>query len=453
MAYFKLSQAEKQVLWLGVATVLCVQELVPAEGVLLESGHPVVWHKTEIPVTNGDYLVQIHLIIKSPCELLTNETVHSGLLNATKIRCDELFDQYIMRNLETLCPKSTFTHLVGREKRFAPFVYIIGAIAVVVVVVVGELSIVSLVKSSQNSNRMDTIEAAQEELQQQLKKLQDQVNLNRDQIQKLTENFNNAIRNLEILQDDHDQVVGKLPGFSFAISYITTRLQMGEDIIKQSLRMWKRGKLNPRLLDFLGVALECGDNCPIEKAIPRRCQMEHSGSRVHLEFTVPVINKSLIVVEAEPFTLMKKGENRTCKLVYDGPPHAIVSIADHCVFAVPVRHLSPDDVLLAPRTECKTLEDADHETKYFVERSCVATRKDTHLDYVQVKQFYDKFKVYCPGSTLTIGGRSMPCPTNIFILPIEVSYITLYTIFTVNNSFNIMFNALTQLLKYPLKNA
>lgn len=422
MAYVKLSQVDKKMLWLVVAALVLVQEIVPGESMLLQSANPVVWHKTDIPVTNGDYVVEVLFIMKSPCDLLTNETVHSTLHNVTIRKCEELFEQYILKNFETLCPKTTFTHIIGRDKRFVHVVFIIGAIAAVAIVVVGVPAIVGMVKSIINSNRIDTLEAAQEQLAEKLKDLQAQVNLNREQLNKLTENFNRAILNLESLQVDHDELVTKLPGFSYAISYITTRLQMGEDILKESIRMWRRGKVNPRLMDYLGLVLECGDSCPLEKAIPRSCRMENSGNRVHMQFTVPVINKSLIVVEAEPFTLMKKEINRTCTLMYNGPKHAIVSPNDSCVFSVPARHLGPDDVLLAPRTACKSNEATDQETKYFFEASCAPTRQDTHLDFVQVKQFYNKFKIYCPGSTLTIGGRTMSCPENVFILPIEVGF-------------------------------
>lgn len=106
---------------------------------------------------------------------------------------------------------------------------------------------------------------------------------------------------------------------------------------------------------------------------------------------------------------------------YTGPTHAIVSNESGCTYPVHSKRAISHDLILPPSNECLVSLFED-EPKYFGMERCEPKRNQDERDFIQLKPVHGSMHIYCPGSQLTIGGRTQPCPDEIFVLPITASF-------------------------------
>src|SRR5271156_214387 len=94
--------------------------LAPASTINTKNSQPVLWRQSDTQVTTGHY--EVHLLIKfvSPCELLTNETVHHDVLPMALKRCEEIYESFFMEEMEKMCFARNYTE-VTMQKRIAIF--------------------------------------------------------------------------------------------------------------------------------------------------------------------------------------------------------------------------------------------------------------------------------------------------------------------------------------------
>jgi len=102
-------------------------------GITTQSIAPVIWRKHDIPVTNGYH--QVHMLIRliCPCDMLSNETIHTDIVQEAKEACNRIYEDSFLKSIETMCPNHRFSHRI--QKRFISLV--IGAIILINVNVVG----------------------------------------------------------------------------------------------------------------------------------------------------------------------------------------------------------------------------------------------------------------------------------------------------------------------------
>jgi len=211
-------------------------------------------------------------------------------------------------------------------------------------------------------------------------------------------------------------------GSSYAISYLTSRLLVGMDIVKEAMRKWKEGKVYAPFLDFLNFTMDCGDGCPIAFARAQECYMNDERTRLYFDFTAPVINETLRLLEADPFDIMLKKDNSTCKIRYNGPENAVLSVKEDCVYGINVKKPVIRDLILSPSRGCKPQSQLPESTKYFRLDECKPSHSDDAQEFIQIKPHHGQYHVYCFGSNLTLNNHPQACPSTVFLLPTSATF-------------------------------
>jgi len=354
---------------------------------------PLLWRPSPVQVTKSheQYLVLVHLV--SPCKILTKNILHPDILNVTIEQCNDLYDELFVQPIQKMCPYSPYepffinspkhfaSELESRKKR--ELFTIIICLVLVATVALSTAGTVTGAKALQNTHQLQTeIEKQEEELQD----VQKQLDISQEAIKVLQSNVKVLGKGIHDIDEDLNNVKKFLPSTTLALSYITTRLTQGQSFIREAARQMRDHKLYAPLFDFFNVTLKCGDSCPLKNAVAKSCYVTHDSSRLYLDFTIPVVDNDLQLLEADPFDLMVRKDNQTCSIVYNGPENAIVSKAKDCVYSVNVRHR---DVLLTPdSTECKSSYALPDTSKYFKLGNCKATQPDDETEFIQVFLFY-----------------------------------------------------------------
>lgn len=159
--------------------------------------------------------------------------------------------------------------------------------------------------------------------------------------------------------------------------------------------------------------------------------MSHDGTKLYLDFATPVINRSLVVLEADPFKLMRqhidmdeKKEKvfpKTCTWTYHGPLGIIYSTKDKCIVSTDIPSVGKREIIVSPSLGCHPQMQKEDDIRYFREDFCVPTEKGDEVHFVQIKRIKDEFQVYCPMSEIVLEGRHERCPNNVFEVPVGVN--------------------------------
>lgn len=157
--------------------LMCITQVC---GVNHQNPIPLLWNKSNIHITTR--YNQLHLLVKfiNPCEILTKDVVHKDLIEYAIEKCNTIYNETFLDELEKMCPKRKFSHhlstrqsreIKARTKRVLPLL-VIGAIVAVSVLVVG-LSVGGAINSFVQSGRISTLDekfAEQKEMLDQLEK-------------------------------------------------------------------------------------------------------------------------------------------------------------------------------------------------------------------------------------------------------------------------------------------
>ncbi|CAL8095938.1 unnamed protein product [Orchesella dallaii] len=388
----------------------------------MQNSIPVLWKKGETPIASGYLQVSLNIKFLNPCSLLTEEIIHADLLKEAIEKCNEMYEDCFVTEIGEICPKKQWTEvLLHRKKRFLPLV-ILGGIILYHAVVAG-LAITATVMSSQNAVSIAEMKANHKIEKLNREKLEDQVKIQGEMIKDIQLRFNQTISRLMVHQKDYNELKDKSISTSFAISYITSRLLNGKSIIKEAARAWQDKKVYGPFLDHLNITFPCEKECPVKYAKAMKCELSPANNMLYMDIAVPLINQNAILIEADPFRLMLRKNNQTCSVKYNGPENVILSLKDHCIYPVDVRHSIKEDILIAPdHGQCADTSSISDNTKYFMVEHCVDQHPHDERDYVQVKLNDDAYHIYCPESEITIDERTQKCPSYVFMLPINSKF-------------------------------
>ena len=146
------------------------------------------------------------------------------------------------------------------------------------------------------------------------------------------------------------------------------------------------------------------------------------GNKLYIEFANNVISDDLTLVEADPFDLMLKTGNKTCRVKYTGPRNAILSESSQCVYALNVNMPSKFGLLVAPSKGCMARTEKTTDSKYFSVAHCERSYPFDEHDFMDVKSYNGEYHVYCQGSNLTVDGHKRKCPGDVFSLPAKTNF-------------------------------
>ncbi|OXA44959.1 Copia protein [Folsomia candida] len=404
-----------------VAIMTLLSVCMQATGFHLQNSVPILWRQSSTPVVAGSNQVFLRVRLVNPCPIFLSQAVLyiNGTDEALQ-RCNDMYHEYVIHELEAMCPKDETMYIMRRSKRAIPFL-IIGAIAASVVLWAGAGTAFGL--SIHNKGTLSDMKEVQRQQEMQIKELESRVNMTEYAIRNLQLGFNSLVDVVEQNTNDIAEIKGKQIGLTYAISYLTSRFILARHVIKESTRKWKQGNLNSGLMDFLNLTLPCGEDCPYSLAKTKKCFFHQDLKDIYMQFDSPVINHKLKILEADPFDIMMKPDaNHTCKVKYIGPTNIIVSDEGHCVYHTGMKKHAERNMILSPTGDCENNLDHAQENQLFRPDRCDASQERDEVNFIQVKQQEGMNHIYCQGNKLTIEGKTQPCPDGVFVLPAALTF-------------------------------
>jgi hypothetical protein len=409
---------------LFLSTLLIFGMVVVVRGITTVSNQPILWRPSSTPVTSGHN--EFHLIVKfkSPCDVITNETVHQDLMEEALSCGKKMYDEYFIQELQQMCPTGHFTLVERRKKRFVITGTVLAVLSVAIVAAVG-LGVAATAVATTNALQTRDLSTQLRDDERKAEEMAKELDLSNKATAILQQRMGTVEKGFRTHIDDYNEFKFKGPASSYAISFITTRLLMVNLVTKETTRQWKEKKLHHPFFDLLNFTLPCGDSCPLKYAHAKRCRLSYDKSMMYMVFSTPVINETLRVVDADAFDLMHQTENMTCTIKYTGPQNAIISTVDDCVYSVNIRH---SNLILAPSRECQAVSALPDTSKYYSLDNRQQMQPHDAWDFVQVKPYHQQNHIYCAGSNITIGRVMERCPNQTFVLPENAD-------FTINNHY------------------
>jgi len=281
--------------------------------------------------------------------------------------------------------------------------------------------------SSYAISEIGDIKMTQAEIERTLDDLEKKASINSIQLGVLQEEVRKLAKSLNEIISDVNDFKEKIIEVQYLVSYIVSRLLIGRGVVLNTKKLWKKKTMDDSLFEYLNFTLPCGSDCPVEYGEPKSCELDLEKHSLHLEFTVPVINPNLTIVESDPFFLMVKNENQTCRVEYHEPKNAMLSISDDCVHAMDMGTESRGRLYFPNSNKCQTRKASVMEKEWFGITTCNPTKDGDELAFVQIKANHNRLHIYCPGQNFTLGEkRVVQCPNKIFTLPLTAT-------FTLNN--------------------
>ncbi|OXA56474.1 Copia protein, partial [Folsomia candida] len=399
------------------AMMMCL--LGVTQGVNVQNSQPILWRGSPVPVISGYETVYLRIKLISPCTLLTEEIVPKGQLETAKKICNEMYETYFIHEMKQMCPSfHNFSMSKHRPKRFI----LVALIALGAVVVTG-LGIGGVVLAANNAARISDLEEISSLQEKSINQLEEQMNFTEIALQKLRTDFNILVKDHEVLDKNLNEITEKGPNTYFTISYITTKLMMGKQVIKEATRAWNNKKILNGMMDYFNITLPCGeDECPLSLATGKRCYFGEDMKDLYIQVDMPKVNKALQLVEADAFDLMLQTWNQTCRITYNGPENAILSKKEGCPVALNLKTSRMYDLVLSSSQDCLKGFKNKSENSYFSVKHCQGRGEKDAEDFIQVKPHHGSLHVYCFGCNITIDNLSQECPKEVFILPIGARF-------------------------------
>jgi len=379
-----------------------------------QDGSAIIWRKSTQPAVIGYDSVNAKINLISPCVLLPLGGLSSHVAMKLRRQCVEQYEDLFLRELEIMCPrKNDVNYLRVKRELFV-------AIGILVIFAIASAGVGMGAYAVHQTDQLELgqmeIERTLDDLEKKVKILSEELKLLQKEIKKMAMTVNKLIMDLNEFREHSIES-------QFLVSYLTSRLLIGRSVIMETRRLWKRDYLDPSFFEYLNFTLPCGEKCPINYGIPKKCMFDRERESLYLDFAVPVVDEKIKIVEADPFILMVKQKGQTCKIIFDGPKNAMISPDEDCVYAVDLGTDYRGRVLFTPSHSCRNKTLGPNETTLFKMDTCTPSKEGDEKEFVQVKAYDNKFYIYCPGLEYQLEQkRVVKCPNRVFTLPLTVTF-------------------------------
>jgi len=242
----------------------------------------IIWRQTQIPVIIGNERIFLKITLKYTCSLLTPDILHTDVTPLAITRRKALYKAHFLDELESLCSVDQghslidetgqitvrirrelekhnfkYTNIRGRPRKF---------IFATIIVVSAGLWIASGVSFALSVAYRVTFESMKDVADTQGKQmeiLEERINVTQIAVQSLQKDFNSLVTDFESHKGGFLELKQKSIGTAFVISYITSKFVLVRQIIRETIRKWNNGNLNPDFLDYLSLTMPCGKNAKI----------------------------------------------------------------------------------------------------------------------------------------------------------------------------------------------
>jgi hypothetical protein len=395
-----------------------------------QEGNPVLWRRTNAPAVIGYNSVSIKINLVSPCSLLPTDGLSTTVAFKLENKCQTHYEELFLNELEKMCPTKDATSVRNKRELFL-------VLGILLIVAIGSAGVGM---ASYAVHEVSEVKLTQTEMKQVLDDLEEKVSTNSKNNFILQEELRKMGKTLNTFITDVNQFKEKVIEIQYLISYLTSRLLIGKGVILETKRLWKQKSMDNTFFEFLHFTMPCGTDCPLEYGEPKGCKLNREENSLFMEFAVPEVNGNLTIVEADPFFLMTKEKNQTCKITYHGPQNAMVSPNEDCIHAVDMGKESRGRMYFPHSRMCQTHKSVNNEKEWFGIRTCYPSKEGDETGFVQVKAYDNKLYLYCPGLNFTLGQtRVVACPNKVFTLPLTATF-TLNGVAYQGRTMNMVYN-------------
>jgi hypothetical protein len=215
------------------------------------------------------------------------------------------------------------------------------------------------------------------------------------------------------------------PKAMHVVSHLAAKLVLTQEYLISSSNMWRKNKLNEKLLRVFNITLPCQNLCPLELGQPTECILDEQTQILTLKFSVRNINPEATVLKADSFRLIDRPKNGTklCNTVYSGPKLIIHDKPTSCFIPIDSNSEFNSDIILEPtQGQCKPGSNNNLTAKFWIEENCVEKHVINENDILQIKYTGYFNYIYCNSLQIQLYGRLTDCPPFVFQLPASVSF-------------------------------
>jgi hypothetical protein len=382
------------------------------------------------PPVMGYNSVNIKINLISPCKMLPTDGLTHAMALKLRQKCEDQYEHLFLNELELMCPQKSPSLMKHKRELFT-------AIALLVIFVIGSAGIGI---ASYAVHETDGIKVTQAEIERTLDDLEEKATINsknlfflKEEVQKMGQTVNKLIMDINLFKE-------KVIEVQYLVSYLVSRLLIGRGVILHTKKLWKQKSMDGAFFEFLNFTLPCGEECPIDLGEPKKCSVDLDEHTLDMEFAVPVTNPNLTIVKADPFFLMLKEDNQTCKITYHGPENALISPEEDCVHAVDMGKETRGRIFFPHSQKCQPQISNKNEKQWFGLQNCYPSKEGDEVDYIQVKAYQNRLHIYCPGVEYTLGQtRVVKCPNKVFTLPLTATF-TLNNMTYQGRTMNLVYN-------------
>ena len=414
---------------------------------------PLIWRNTNQPVINGITRVIVNIQYESPCSIFHDSYfTQSQTFNGTDLYkwCIELFEMSFLlptrdfcntpiesseikldinkhskRNIPLYPTHQELTEQPERDKRVAILAIGLGVLLTIAVSSIIGISSTALSQSQSAHTELETIRKNNEILLNRVKLLSE----NEIKLKSVLSHLQGEISDIRNDVYQIKEAITKLKWHTpAAISYATTiasKLILYKDRIKDISRNWKKGVVDPKILEIFNFTLNCQDECPLEYAIPQSCTIDRERQILSFTFDVKNIQKDVVLLEADPFSLVHRDNNGStiCTLSWIGPQYILYSRKSDCIVPINKKVYSLHDLQILPSFEnCDNPLDANITSKYYKVEKCIDKNPIQVTDIFELKNVGNQNFLYCPSLVIHIYDRDLTCPLYPFSIPTDVSF-------------------------------
>ena len=174
-------------------------------------------------------------------------------------------------------------------------------------------------------------------------------------------------------------------------------------------RDWSRGSVSDASVSLLSVPLP--PTVPPESLRPLYCSWDSRRHILMMEMMGKMISTDAVIMTADAFTLYEWQARSMCVTSYSGP--RLIMFNRKANSSCRVRPINSHDVHLeaSEKITCERANDSWNTDK------CIKKEDMNPLEVIQVKEVGHGLYVFCNGHMIRINDTTVPCPTNVFVVP------------------------------------
>lgn len=239
----------------------------------------------------------------------------------------------------------------------------------------------------------------------------------------ITESIKKLENSIQSTQIELHNLKAILPEALIIVSSLSSSLKIFKNDMHDVRYDWERGVISNKLLQHFNMSFECDKNCPLELAKPKSCYIDTHRKHLMFDFSLQNVNTNLIIMKADPFTLLNENfdKSKICIFDYQGPSAVVDDTVNKCLTPLPYYSGIGENLILMPKDQCITYGTEESYDAYNLNK-CVDKKQLDPTTFIQVKNTQNTNFVYCRYNKIIIHDEEFNCPNFVFGIPPNVPF-------------------------------